>query len=150
MLQVFGDLRGVFANIRGQLLFWTVAHLRHARKPVILAANGRATQGMDMAMGAHKPRIENALIAISLFAGLAALLIAWGMGDAEEAARSYQWETAFVGFGLLLAGQWLVGGTPNAKKQQIAATSAALALAGAGLTYHYGLGWGAAAPFVVA
>lgn len=97
-----------------------------------------------------KSAIENALIAFSLLGSLALLLAAWGVGDATSAARAHQWELVFFGLGLVLAGQWIVGGSPSVKKQQIAAASAIFALTGVALQYYYDLSWAQSTPFVVA
>jgi hypothetical protein len=96
-----------------------------------------------------KAAIENTLIGLSLLGSLAFLVLAFAVGDATAAARAHQWELVFVGLGLVLAGQWVVGGTPAAKKQQIAAASAIFALTGLALQYYYDLSWAQSTPFVV-
>ena len=103
---------------------------------------------MTQSRGA-KPIFENVLIGLSLLAGMAALWLAWRAGDADEAARTLQWELAFLGFALLLGGQWIVGGGPWVKKQQVAGVAAALGMAGIGVQQYYGLGWAPSTPFVV-
>jgi hypothetical protein len=95
-----------------------------------------------------KPIWENALIAVSLLGGLALLGLAWLVGDQSAAARDHQWELAFLGLALVLAGQWIVGGSPAAKKQQIAAAAAVFGLAGVAVQMHYHLGGSQVAPFI--
>ena len=93
--------------------------------------------------------MENALIALSLLAGFALLAAALYVGDATAAARAHQWQLVFAGLSLALAGQWIVGGSPAAKKQQIAGASVVLAAVGLAFQYVYGLGWAQSTPFIV-
>jgi len=102
-----------------------------------------------MPYGGAKTKVENALIALSLLGSLALLGLGWRVGDQTAAARDHQWELVFLGFALVLAGQWVVGGSPAAKKQQIAAASAILAAAGVVMQLNYGLTWAPCTPFVV-
>jgi hypothetical protein len=95
-----------------------------------------------------KSAIENSLIVLSLLGSLALLLAAWALGDETAAAREHQWELVFLGLGLVLAGQWIVGGSPAAKKQQIAAASAIFALTGVAIQYYYNLTWAQSTPFI--
>jgi hypothetical protein len=93
--------------------------------------------------------LEIALIALCLVGGVALLALAWILGDATPEAQTRQWQLVFLSFSLTLAGQWIVSGSPFAKKQQIAATCLVLAGAGVGVQHYYGLAWTEFAPFIV-
>lgn len=94
-------------------------------------------------------KTENALIALSLQAGFALLWLGAYVGDRTAAASDHQWELVFLGLALVLAGQWIVGGSPAGKTQQLAAASAIFAAAGVAMQLHFGLTWAPCTPFVV-
>ena len=93
--------------------------------------------------------VENALIALCLAGSLALLGLAWQVGDADADAQARQWQIAFLAFTLALAGQWIVGGSPAAKKQQIAATCLVMAIAGYGIQRYFELPFAQCTPFIV-
>jgi len=96
-----------------------------------------------------KSYIENSLIALCLSGSVALLWLAWQVGDANAQAQSRQWQIVFVGLSLALAGQWIVGGSAQARKHQIAATCLVMAAAGVGIQLYYDLPFAQVAPFVV-
>ncbi len=81
--------------------------------------------------------IENALIALCLAGSLILLGVAWQVGDASSQAQERQWQLVFVGLSLALAGQWIVGGSPQARKHQIAATCLVMGIAGFGIQRYF-------------
>jgi hypothetical protein len=89
------------------------------------------------------------LIALCLAGSLILLGVAWQVGDASSAAQERQWQLVFVGLSLALAGQWIVGGSPQARKHQIAATCLVMALAGYGIQRYYELPFSQLTPFLV-
>jgi hypothetical protein len=98
---------------------------------------------------AAKSYIENALIALCLAGSVALLWLAWQIGDASEQAQERQWQIVFVALSLALAGQWIVGGSMQAKKQQIAATCLVMAGAGIGIHRYFDLPFAQVTPFVI-
>jgi hypothetical protein len=93
--------------------------------------------------------MENALIALCLLASVGFLTLAWFWGDATPEAQTRQWQLVFLGLSMTLAGQWIVSGSPFAKKQQIAATCLVLAGAGLGIQQYYDLTFTQGAPFII-
>ena len=98
---------------------------------------------------AAKSYIENSLIALCLSGSVALLWLAWRVGDATAQAQERQWQIVFLGLTLALAGQWIVGGSAQARKHQIAATCLVMAGAGVGIQFYYDLPFVQVAPFVV-
>ena len=96
-----------------------------------------------------KSYIENSLIALCLSGSLALLWLAWQVGDANAQAQERQWQIVFLGLTLALAGQWIVGGSAQARKHQIAATCLVMAAAGIGIQLYYALPFVQVAPFVI-
>jgi hypothetical protein len=96
-----------------------------------------------------KSYIENSLIALCLAGSVALLWLAWRVGDADADAQERQWQIVFLGLTLALAGQWIVGGSAQAKKQQIAATCLVMAGAGVGIHRYFDLPFSQVTPFVV-
>jgi hypothetical protein len=93
--------------------------------------------------------LKNALIALCLAGSVALLWLAWQVGDADAQAQERQWQIVFVGLTLALAGQWIVGGSPQARKHQIAATCLVMAGAGVGIQRYFDLPFSQCTPFIV-
>jgi hypothetical protein len=96
-----------------------------------------------------KSYIENSLIVLCLAGSVALFWLAWKVGDASPQAQERQWQIVFVGLTLALAGQWIVGGSAQARKHQIAATCLVMAGAGVGIQLYYELPFAQVAPFVI-
>ena len=93
--------------------------------------------------------LENALITLCLGGSVALLALAWQVGDATADAQTRQWQIVFLAFTLALAGQWIVGGSPQAKKHQIAATCLVMAGAGYGIQRYFELPFAQCTPFII-